>query len=341
MIDTRLSDPKLNDEQGRVLALQRYQILDTPREAPFDRIAGLVKAVMQVPIAIISLIDSERQWFKSCIGMGDTTETTREVSFCTHTIQAREPLYIPDARLDPRFATNPLVTGAPFIRSYVGVPLCTPDGYNVGSLCAIDTIPREYTPSQIEVLKSFAALAAEELELRRVAQIDFVTGAATRRGFTVEVDKAIARYGRYARSSALLVLDLDHFKKVNDTWGHAAGDAVLRAVGAKLNALLRATDVLGRLGGEEFGILLAEATLRDASRSAERFRKAIEAIEIENDPPIKVTASFGISAIGPEHATADQWLAEADLALYAAKRGGRNRSCIAPSSAETQLSRPA
>jgi len=334
-------DPKLNDEPGRVAAVRRYEILDTPREAPFERITNLVKTVLNVPIVAITLIDSERQWFKSCIGMGDTSETTREVSFCTHTIQARMHMHIPDATLDPRFANNPLVTGDPHIRSYLGVPLSTPDGYNLGSLCAIDRVPRDYNAGQIEVLKSFAALAAEEMELRRIAQIDFLTGASTRRGFLVEVDKAIARYTRYARTSALLVFDLDHFKRVNDTWGHSAGDKVLRAVGKTLTPLLRGSDAMGRLGGEEFGILLAEATLRDAARSAERFRKALAELTIEHDPPIQITASFGLSAVGPEHATAEQWLAEVDLALYAAKRGGRNRSCIAPSSAEAQLSRPA
>lgn len=93
--------------------------------------------------------------------------------------------------------------------------------------------------------------------------------------------------------------------------------------------------------GEEFGILLAEATLRDAARSAERFRKALEEMTVEHDPPIRITASFGLTAIGPEHANAEEWLAEVDQALDAAKRSGRNRSCIAPSAAEAQLSRPA
>src|SRR5689334_19273757 len=136
-----ISDRKLTDEVGRVSALHRYCVLDTPPEASFDCITKLVQTHLGVPIAAMSLVDTDRQWLKSRIGL-ETTECPREISFCTHTIQDPEPLYIPDATLDERFARNPLVTGPPHIRSYLGVPLATPDGYHIGSLCAIDTQPR-------------------------------------------------------------------------------------------------------------------------------------------------------------------------------------------------------
>jgi hypothetical protein len=154
--EVSMIDTKLADEAARLAALRRYEILDTLPEAPFDRITGLVKAVFEVPIALVSLIDADRQWLKSCVGM-DVSETPREISFCTHTIQRREPMVIANATEDPRFANNPLVTGPPYIASYLGAPLETPDGYNVGSLCAIDTKPRTFSATQIEVMKSFAA----------------------------------------------------------------------------------------------------------------------------------------------------------------------------------------
>jgi diguanylate cyclase (GGDEF)-like protein len=322
-------DVKLVDEEGRLAAVKRYEILDTEPEIPFDRITGLVKAVMDVPMASISLIDADRQWLKSCVGMG-AGDTPREISFCTHTIQAREPMVIEDASKDARFAENPLVTGPPHIASYLGVPLTTPDGYNLGSLCAIDTKPRIYSDAQIEVMKSFAALAMNELELRRIAQVDFLTGTATRRGFCLELDKAISRFTRHGRGSALLTFDIDHFKKVNDAYGHPAGDLVLRAVGARMERLVRASDLVGRLGGEEFGILLTDANLEEATKSAERFRRAIEEMVVESDPPIRVTASFGVAVLEEETRTADDWLATADHALYEAKHAGRNRCCVAP-----------
>jgi GAF domain-containing protein len=148
-----LEDVKLHDEPGRLAALHRYEILDTPKESSFERITGLVKTVLNVPMCAVSLIDTDRQWFKSCVGL-TVSQTTRNISFCTHTIMERQPLHIPDATLDARFAENPLVTGDPFIRSYLGVPLSTPDGYNIGSLCAIDTKARTFSIDQIAVLQS-------------------------------------------------------------------------------------------------------------------------------------------------------------------------------------------
>jgi diguanylate cyclase (GGDEF)-like protein len=260
----------------------------------------------------------------------DLTETPREISFCKLTIQAREPLLIPDASRDPRFANNPLVTGPPHIGSYLGVPLTTPDGYNVGSLCAIDTKPRNYSVEQIGLLEGFAALVMNVLELRRIARVDFLTGTITRRAFCLEMEKAISRFKRRGRTSALLTFDIDHFKRVNDTYGHPAGDLVLRSIAARLERLVRVTDLVGRMGGEEFGILLPDADFEAATKSAERFRRVIEDLVIEHEPPLRVTASFGIAVLDAQIRSAEEWLAAADTALYEAKRGGRNRWCVAP-----------
>jgi diguanylate cyclase (GGDEF)-like protein len=319
-------DTKLHDEPARLSALHALEVLDTPPEAAYDRITGLVRAVLDVPMAAVSLVDSDRQWFKSCVGI-ESTETSREVSFCTHTIQARVPMCIPDAQLDPRFANNTLVTGPPFIRSYLGVPLSTPDGYNLGSLCAIDVRPRVFTAAQIEVLKSFAEIVMDEMELRRIAHVDPLTGALTRRAFRQEAEKAISVHRRHHRPATLLVLDVDHFKRVNDTYGHAAGDLVLQSVPAVLTKILRPADCLGRLGGEEFGIVLSEADIHKATFVAERLRLAIEMAQVDHDPPLRVTASFGVAVLGPDCLSYDAWLARADLGLYAAKRGGRNQCC--------------
>lgn len=330
-------DAKLYDEPGRLAALHRYDILDTGRESAFERITGLVKTVMQVPMCAVSLIDAERQWFKSCVGL-NTQQTARHISFCTHTITRREPLLIPDAQADERFRDNPLVTGEPWIRSYLGVPLATPDGYNVGSLCAIDTRAREFTPDQVAVMQSFAALVVDELELRRIAQTDHLTGAATRRSFVLELEKAVAQYKRSQTDAALVMLDVDHFKRVNDTYGHAAGDKVLKAVTAAVGAELRESDLLGRLGGEEFGVLLRGASLEEAMAAAERFRAAIEATLVEGEPAIKVTASFGVAAVAAVEASPQAWMTAADEMLYQAKRGGRNQCrCFAPVGAAAGL----
>ncbi|AXC16160.1 diguanylate cyclase/phosphodiesterase (GGDEF & EAL domains) with PAS/PAC sensor(s) (plasmid) [Acidisarcina polymorpha] len=319
------AEAKLQDEAGRLAALRRYEVLDTPREPAFDRITALVKRVLKVPICNVSLIDADRQWFKSCVGLS-VSETRRDESFCTHTIMEREPLCVPDAKLDTRFLANPLVTGDPFIRSYLGFPLSTPDGYNVGSLCVIDVVPRSYSPNEIEILKSFATLAGNELELRRIAETDHLTGAVTRRGFTLEMEKILSRYRRWGRPAALLLLDLDDFKRVNDVYGHPTGDLVLQTVSRELVSQLRHGDILGRLGGEEFGILLQETSIIQSVETAERLRLHLQSVPVQHDPSIRITASFGIAPLDSQTASVQHWLAAADKAMYDAKQAGRNRS---------------
>lgn len=321
-------DAKLHDEQGRLAALRRYEVLDTSREAPFERITGLVQAVMNVPIATVSLIDEDRQWYKSCAGMS-SADLPREYSFCTHTIQSREPLTIPDTLADARFSHYPTVIGEPFVRSYVGVPFASPDSYNLGSLCALDTKPREFAPAQIEVMKSFAALIVDELELRRIAQFDSLTGAATRRGFLQELEKSIAAYRRIQTPASLLVLDVDHFKQTNDTYGHPAGDEVLRKLSQCVQEQLRKGDLLGRLGGEEFGILLNGYEPGNAETAANRLRLALADLSFSDLPALTVTASFGVAGLNLTDQAPEQWIARADSALYAAKRNGRNRCVVA------------
>ncbi|PTE19172.1 sensor domain-containing diguanylate cyclase, partial [Cereibacter changlensis JA139] len=232
---------KLLDEPGRVAALRRYSVLDTPAEQPFDKLTELVRNVLGVSFAAVSLIDEDRQWFKSVAGLS-AGETPRDVSFCTHTIKTREPMIIPDATLDARFSKNPLVTGHPKIRSYLGVPLETPDGYNLGALCAIDTAPRTFNASQIEIMKSFAALVLNELELRQIAMSDALTGALTRRGWVAMAEKEMARRLRDGTEAAIIMFDVDHFKAVNDTYGHPAGDGVLRTLSQRCVAELRQGD---------------------------------------------------------------------------------------------------
>jgi diguanylate cyclase (GGDEF)-like protein len=320
-------DQNLTDENGRIAALERYDVLDTPPEKPFDKITSLVQSVMGVPICAVSLVDRERQWFKSIQGL-DATETSRSISFCTHTITTREPLIIADALQDPRFSANPLVTGEPHIRSYAGVPLQTPDGYNIGALCAIDTVPREFSDAQISILKSFAALVVDELELRRIAERDHLTGALTRRGFIEQMKKEIARFERHRRESVLVLLDVDHFKSVNDRFGHPAGDTVLKAVSDVCRQHLRANDAFGRLGGEEFGVLLSETDSNGGWAAAEKFRHAIADLSFDLGGGFRVTASFGVAAIGLGISKPEDWIIEADEALYAAKRQGRNRCSV-------------
>jgi len=154
------------DEAERLTALARYGILDTTPEEAFDELVGLAASVLQVPVALISLVDESRQWFKARIGL-DKASTSREVSFCAHAIHDDDVFVVSDALNDPRFFDNPLVTGEPKIRFYAGAQLTTPDGHNLGTLCVIDRHPRVLTCEQRSALRSLAHQVVMQLELRR------------------------------------------------------------------------------------------------------------------------------------------------------------------------------
>lgn len=159
-----IAAPTPANEAERLAALFALLLLDTPPEERFDKIVAFAAEEFEVPIALISLLDTDRQWFKAAVGLGDTCQTGRDISFCGHAIMRAEIMVIENALLDERFHDNPLVSGAPHIRFYAGAPLILSNGLALGTLCIIDTKPRQLDPMALAILSTLRGLVIQELE---------------------------------------------------------------------------------------------------------------------------------------------------------------------------------
>ena len=312
-------------EEARLAAVQRYDILDTPREPAFDRIASLIRTVFGVETSIVSIIDAHRQWYKAAEGtprcevpIGDT--------FCRYAMAGTEALVVADASQDERFRDSPYVTAVDGVRFYASVPLTTADGFNVGTICAIDSRPRQFSEREVTILHQLAQIAVDELELRRLATTDALTGISTRRAFREDAEKRLSHARRHRTQLSALTFDIDRFKTINDTYGHAAGDAVLKAVTQSAGSLLRQSDIFGRLGGEEFAVVMPDTDAAAAMAVAEKLRHAILGLQFPGSrPALTVSASFGIATFDPGQDDYDSLMLKADEALYEAKGSGRTK----------------
>lgn len=164
-----LKPPIPPDEPQRMQALRAYEVLDTPPEAVYDDIAHVAAGVCDTPVALITLVDGTRNWFKARVGV-DVTESPRDLSFCGHAILRSDIFEVTDASVDERFADNPLVQSAPRIRFYAGAPLITPEGHKLGTICAIDVRPRRLTEAQRDTLSALSRLVMRQLDRRRAGR---------------------------------------------------------------------------------------------------------------------------------------------------------------------------
>lgn len=363
--------PPLPSETERLRALSEYG-LDARRALPsLDPVVRIASRMFNMPVSAINMIGSDHVFFAASTGF-EEMDMRRDVSFCAHAVLQDDVMVVPDARLDDRFHDNPLVCGAASIRFYAGVPLNSPEGHPLGALCVIDTEPHtDFSEEDKDRLRELARMASDRLELRRVevnaerarkisdlasverqthlaapragadsspmrhdedarkfTGFDPLTGLANRGVFYRRVEEVLAR----PSPAAILMLDLDGFKDINDTLGHAIGDAILRELAARLERTADPCDTVARLGSDEFAILQQDAG--DLTQATELAQLALARIAEPfhiGGQELRLTASCGV-AIAPLHAhEALELVGNADLALVKAKAVGRGRvSVFAP-----------
>ena len=332
-------------EADRLAALRSYEVLDTAGEAAFDELVALAARLTGSSIAAVSLIDADRQWFKARHAL-DPSETHRDYAFCAHAILKPErPLIVEDATADPRFRDNPLVIGEPGIRSYLGVPLVNPDGHALGSLCVIDLATRRYDAAAVETMRTLARAVSVNLELRRtllstrrMAFSDALTGLPNR----LAVLEALKHMAARCDPVAVITVDLDHFKDVNDGEGHAAGDALLQAAANRLRETVRPGDLVGRIGGDEFVMLLAGVGERELATSiAQRVSEVLHRPVEHGDRLLRLGATLGIAVAPGDVANPEMAVRVADEALIRAKRAGRGGIACASQEDTARLLRAA
>lgn len=306
------------DERQRLAELRALDLLDTPPEERFDHVTRLAQRFFHVPYAAITLIDENRQWLKS--GQGDLApETSRDVAFCAHTILEEAALVVPDATRDPRFEDNPLVVGDPRIRFYAGYPIHGPSGLPLGALCVIGDEPRQVSGDELATLRDLAEVVEKEIAAAHLATVDALTGLSNRRGFELLAASALAAATRAGQPCSLLFFDLDGFKAVNDTLGHATGDEVLVAFARLLEGVFRDSDIVARLGGDEFVVLLGAGS--DATRALERCDAALAAMGDRWPAGARVGVSVGRVDHDPARPEPlEHLVVAADALMYEAKR---------------------
>lgn len=359
------SDPVPSDDAvdaarldpARLQAVRDTGLLDTPPEESFDRLTRLATMLLEVPATFVSLVDAERDFYKSAVGFDEPLASERELkgrTFCHVALLSPRPLLLDDVLALPGLAAVPTVRTLG-VRAYAGVPLVTPDGQILGSFCAVDMQPRQWTERDVAVLTELAHATLREITLRQalvrlaeanrllaeemrkvgvlnerlseLAHTDALTALYNRRAYDQELTREWRRVQRNGAALSVLLIDADHFKSINDQHGHAVGDRVLQALAALIQRSAREIDVAARIGGEEFAVLLSDTGATSALNVAERIRSQIA--QSDTMPVTGVTVSIGVATLAAEESAASLQH-RADQALYMAKSQGRNRVVSAP-----------
>ncbi|WP_028535765.1 sensor domain-containing diguanylate cyclase [Paludibacterium yongneupense] len=346
MLHTKLR--AVSEGQARLESLRRMLMLGGPKEEDFLRATRLASHLFNAPIAYVSIIDGQSQVMMSPMGMRPQT-LPREQSMCQQVVELGSLILCQDARADARFSGAYNVVNPPYVRSYMGQPVRNAEGHLIGVLCVADPAANRFSEEDGKLLVDLAFLLEATIALRylsfsheqalnlasragEAALTDALTGVLNRRGILDMANHAYARCRHENRSFSLALLDLDHFKQINDSHGHLAGDAVLKEAARRLQGALRTGDIVGRWGGEEFLVVfpgLAPEMLQDVGA------KLVHAVTGEvawQGETLPLSASAGLVGVSHLHDVFNEetLLDAADQALYLAKERGRGRAVVYP-----------
>ncbi|MEO9969094.1 MAG: sensor domain-containing diguanylate cyclase [Hyphomonadaceae bacterium] len=341
-----ISYPMPRFDQQKSEVLQRFSILSDTSNADTNQTAKMARLAFNVPMVLISLNQRYREWFDSRVGIPAESEKSVE-AFCSLAQLSQATFVVEDVAADPYFANEQAVKGAPGIHFFAGTPLRNPHGQRFGTLCLMDTKPRTFTQREIALLNSMALLVSNDIclrsagryavrdlveaeqdkcELYDLATTDELTSALNRRSFFYLSKREMRRRARHRNAMSVIMLDIDHFKQVNDVHGHAMGDTVIQRLSKVISDTSRDEDIFGRLGGEEFGLVLPDTNLQGAAILAERIRASAAALSFKSGrETFKITVSLGVDEPGFNDTDINDALDRADQALYRAKQNGRNR----------------
>ena len=311
-----------DNESKRLASLQSLNILDTPFEERFDRITRFASQLFDVPIALVSLIDHDRQWFKSAQGL-DVRETSRAISFCGHTILSRKIMSTADARVDERFFDNPLVLGDPHIRFYAGCPLLAEDGSALGTLCLIDRRPRILSQDDLDVFRDLALIIEREIIRPEFDILDEVTSISTRNSFSVLAEKGLDLCARRNISASLVFLELDVVENKNET-ENAERNKMLMRFSECLNTDLEQSALVARVGENQFSALLVDTSAAEAELAVMKFKTRIDELNRHEESGLQLAISHGVAEFNSgKHSTVEKLITDADLIMYDNKKQKR------------------
>lgn len=315
----------------------------TPIEERFERLTRLARRALNVPVAAITFLSEEKQWFKSVAGWA-VSELPNEQSFCPITLAAGELTVFEDAAQEPAVSHHPLVLTGPQFRFYAGLPIIDENEVLCGTFCVFDQKPRQLSALDKATLEDLAALTQREIVgehmrsvhhaltaklgiARRESMMDPLTRLWNRRGASVLIKAALDAAREQKSSVGIAILDLDNFKHINDNYGHQTGDEVLRKTALRLIQSIRSNDSVCRIGGDEFLLLMKDCDEETAKLTTERIRQSVVVSPVptrQGDITISTSVGYAVRS-GAEQTTVDDLIERADQALLQSKSLGRDQ----------------